>query len=124
MEKMAGDIGNPYDVLLKMIDTDEYAIYIKGTHVGNIDVRFGEEDAVIENIDIFPLLQRKGYGTQVVSFIKRLPLMTIYGEAVPDTLSFWVKMGARYAESVLEQYVSSSDEQNTPRLIPFRISLG
>jgi len=123
MEKTAGDIGNPYDVLLKLTDTDEYDIYIKGIHVGSIDVRFGEEDAVIENIDIFPLLQKKGYGTQVVSFLKRLPLLTIYGEAIPDTLSFWVKMGAHYAESVLEQYVSSSDDEPTQRLIPFRISL-
>jgi hypothetical protein len=80
------------------------------------------EDDSVEIKMLESIKKRMGAGRTFVEYLKKMPhVHEIWGEALPNAVDFWFKMGAKFDPSSFETYLGTEDHEEG-FLIPFTIA--
>jgi hypothetical protein len=112
--------------------SDELKKYIAGMENPFVFLQNGEviakgelayyEDDSVEIKMVKTINKRTGKGRVFVEYLKNLPnVKEIWGEAVPDAVAFWSKLGAKFDPEAFEQYLEA-EEHEEGFLVPFKIA--
>ena len=101
---------------------DPFVFLINGEPVvvGELEIWNKGKEIYIKNIN--SLEMRKGYGKTFIQFLLRqMGVREIVGEAIPDAIPFWFKMGAKFQEDLFEHF-TQEEVLESHFLLPFTIS--
>lgn len=100
-----------------------FAFLMDGNVVAKGELEFDSgEIGSIEVKMIKSIEERKGYGKLFVQYLKSLPeVKEIWGESLPVSVPFWLKMGAKFEETSYEEFIKN-DEHEEGFLVPFTIA--
>lgn len=100
-----------------------FAFLVDGIVVAKGELEFDSgEVGSVEVKMIKSVEERKGYGKLFVEHLKSLDeVKEIWGESLPVSVPFWFKMGAKFEESVFNEFIEN-DEHEEGFLVPFTIA--
>lgn len=76
--------------------------------VGELEMYNSKTGVYIKNICSIEM--GKGYGRIFIQFLKeQLGVKEIIGEAIPDAVPFWHRMGAKFNKSLFDEYIHTED---------------
>ncbi|MEI3891869.1 MULTISPECIES: hypothetical protein [Bacillus] len=114
-EKVSGDI-------LKHLKHMEHRILYLNN---DVPIAYGEttfeEDGSVYIEYIQCIEKRKGHGRDIINHFKNQETITeIWGEAIPDAVPFWHRMGVKFEQSAFNEFIEE-DELAEGFLIPFSL---
>ncbi|PES55161.1 hypothetical protein CN384_07660 [Bacillus thuringiensis] len=114
-EKVSGDI-------LKNLKNMEHRILYLNN---DVPIAYGEaifeEDGSVYIEYIQCIEKRKGHGRDIINHLKNQETVTeIWGEAIPDAVPFWHRMGVKFEQSAFNYFIDE-DELEEGFLVPFTL---
>ncbi|KQY90927.1 hypothetical protein ASD24_24320 [Paenibacillus sp. Root52] len=89
-------------------------------------IAYGEiailEDRSLEIKMLQVIEEKRGYGRIFVDYLKTIPgIKELWGEALPEAVPFWQKVGASFDPMSYEHYLNNNDKNEEGFLVPFTI---
>jgi GNAT superfamily N-acetyltransferase len=88
-----------FDLIMIEDDCEKVFIYYNGIKVGKLNYYYTKDIVKINYILIFDEYKRQGIATKFIRYIREQhENKCIYGDALPEAVKFWKKMGAEFSD--------------------------
>ena len=80
-------------------DIEKVYIFMNDVNIGKLNYYVTKEIVMIKYLLIFEIYRKSGLGRDVVKYIMNNHHgKVIYGDALPEAITFWERMGAKFSE--------------------------